>query len=158
MRILLLFLSAFLLASCSASAQTPKAIVTFTFDDVPKSVERIGLPILDAYHYPATVYVETRNTGGNYPDYMNWEDVKKVADAGWEIGAHTHTHPHLTKLSNEAILEDLFTSTQELAAHGYAPVDFATPFGDWDDRVISIIKRHYASQRDAWPAGVNALP
>jgi peptidoglycan/xylan/chitin deacetylase (PgdA/CDA1 family) len=151
-------MSAFMLASCSASAQTPQAIVTFTFDDVPKSVARVGLPILQKYRYPATVFVETRNTDGNYPDYMNWDDVKKVADAGWEVGAHTHTHPHLTKLTDEEILEDLFTSAQKLAEHGYAPTDFASPYGDLDDRVLAIIKRHYASQRDAWPAGVNELP
>lgn len=139
-------------------AQTPEAMVTFTFDDVPKSVLTVGLPILEKYQYPATVYVETRNTDNNLKGYMNWDDVKKADQAGWEIAAHTHTHPHMTKLSDAEILDDLLTSTQDLADHGYAPVDFASPFGDVDDRVLAIIKKHYASHRDAWPAAVNTLP
>ena len=136
-----------------ATRANSSVMVTFTFDDVPKSVFTVGFPILEKYHYPATIYVETRNTTFN--GYMNWDDVGVVAKAGWEIGAHTHTHPHLTKLTNEEILEDLLISTQEFAAHGYAPQNFASPFGDMDERVLAIIKRHYASQRAAWPNGVN---
>lgn len=154
--LLLAVLCSVALASCVANAQTPAAIVTFTFDDVPKSVATVGLPILKKYGYSATVYVETRNTDSNYPGYMNWDDVKAVADAGWEVGAHTYTHPDLTKLSNEEILDDLLTSTQDFARHGYAPVDFASPFGNVNDRVMAILKRHYESHRMAWPSGMNA--
>jgi peptidoglycan/xylan/chitin deacetylase (PgdA/CDA1 family) len=146
-------LVALILALAASAAQAKQAIVSFTFDDVPKSVITVGLPILEQYDFPATIYVATGNV--IYPDYMNWDDIALAAKHGWEVAAHTHTHRDLTKLSDSEILDDLLTSTQEFAKHGYAPVDFATPFGEFDDRVLAILKRHYQSHRTAWPHGMN---
>jgi peptidoglycan/xylan/chitin deacetylase (PgdA/CDA1 family) len=154
MKLLTALVAALVFLPSAAFAQT--TIVSFTFDDAPKTVFEVGFPILKHYQFPATLYVSTRNT--EYDDYMNWDQIAAVAQEGWEIGAHTHTHPHLTKLSDAEVLDDLLTSTQEFAKHGYAPVNFASPFGDMDDRVLSIISRHYASHRTAWPDGVNSIP
>ncbi len=32
---------------------------------------------------------------------MTWDEVRELRDAGWQIGAHTHSHPNLSKLSLE---------------------------------------------------------
>lgn len=142
-----------LLVVNTAEAQT--TMVSFTFDDAPKSVVTVGLPILAAAGYPATVYISTRNT--TFHGYMNWNDVALVAQNGWEIGAHTYTHPHLTKLTDAEIVQEFETSNADYALHGYYPIAFATPFGAYDDRVLNIVKRYYESHRAAWPAGVNTL-
>ncbi len=136
-------------------AETPMAIVSFTFDDAPKSVMSVGLPLMQQAGYPATVYISTRNTA--YPGYMNWEDVAEVAKHGWEIGAHTHTHARLTELRDEEIVLEFETSDTEFLQHGYRPAVFATPYGSYDDRVLSVVKRYYTSHRAAWPAGANTL-
>jgi peptidoglycan/xylan/chitin deacetylase (PgdA/CDA1 family) len=31
--------------------------------------------------------------------FLNWEEAREMRDAGMEIGAHTHTHPFLSRLS-----------------------------------------------------------
>ena len=31
--------------------------------------------------------------------FLNWDEAREMADAGMEIGAHTHTHPFLSRLS-----------------------------------------------------------
>ncbi len=142
-------------ASMLVRAEQPDAIVSFSFDDAPKSVVEVGLPIMVKNHLQATLYISTRNT--KWPGYMNWDDIALAASHGWEIGAHTHTHPDLTKLSNEQILEELLTSTQMFASHGYSPVHFSTPFGAFDDRVLEILERHYESHRTAWPQGFNTV-
>ncbi len=130
--------------------------MTFTFDDAPNSVVEVGLPVLEKYGYPATVYIATRNTTA--PDYMSWDDVAKVAQAGWEIAAHTHTHPHLTQLTDEKIVEEFETSKLWFAEHGYAPVDFASPYGFMDSRVLKIVKGYYQTHRTGWPHAVNQIP
>ncbi len=131
------------------------SIVSFTFDDAPNSVVEIGLPILDKYDIDATVYISTRNT--QRKGFMDWNKIALVANSGWEIGAHTHTHAHLTKVSDQLILGEIQTSMGIFAKHGYKPVHFASPHGDYDDRVIEILKRHYKSHRAAWPIGMNTI-
>ncbi len=139
-------------ASCTAKAQ--EVFVSFTFDDAPKSVAKIALPILDRNDFPATLYISTKNT--EYPGYMNWDDIAFAADHGWEVAAHTHMHGDLTQMTDSEILDDLLTSAQVFAQHGYSPEHFATPFGAFDDRVMDIIQRHFISHRTAWPDGINA--
>lgn len=150
-----LVLSLCVMLSLPAIAQAQTTIVSFTFDDAPKSVVTVGLPILAAAGYPATVYISTRNT--TFHGYMNWNDVALVARNGWEIGAHTYTHARLTKLTDAEIVQEFETSNADYAQHGYHPISFATPFGSYDDRVLNIVKRYYESHRAAWPAGVNTL-
>lgn len=138
-----------------AIAQAETTIVSFTFDDAPKSVVTVGLPILAEAGYPATVYISTRNT--TFHGYMNWDDVALVARNGWEIGAHTYTHARLTKLTDAEIVQEFEASNADYVRHGYHPISFATPFGSYDDRALNIVKRYYESHRAAWPAGVNTL-
>lgn len=149
---ILFALVALALTPCVASAE--QAIVSFTFDDAPDSVLTVGLPLLEKYEYPATVYISTRNT--TRPDYMDWDAVADaVQKYHCEIGAHTHTHARLTKLTDAGIEEELRMSAEEFNKHGYSPVHFASPFGAYDDRVLAILKRHYQSHRAAWPIGMN---
>jgi peptidoglycan/xylan/chitin deacetylase (PgdA/CDA1 family) len=105
--------------------------------------------------YAATVYISTRNT--TFDGYMNWDDIALVAKEGWEIGAHTYTHPNLTKLTDEEIVGEFEISNDDYLQHGYRPTSFATPFGAYDDRVLEVIMRYYESHRTAWPAGSNTL-
>ena len=34
---------------------------------------------------------------------MSWTELRSLAAAGWEIGSHTATHPHLTRLDDAAL-------------------------------------------------------
>lgn len=67
-----------------------------------------------------------------YPDL-----VKKIALAGHEVGNHTYTHPHCSKLSAEKITEEL-EKTSDLIEEliGKRPVFFRPPFGDYNNQVI----------------------
>lgn len=67
-----------------------------------------------------------------YPEY-----VKKIAEAGHEIGTHSATHSYMSKLSEEKILQELSTSSAAIeAASGVRPDLFRAPFGDYNDRLI----------------------
>lgn len=145
--------AALMLAMAPQGVGAREVFVSFTFDDVPKSVAEIGLPILAEHDYPATLYVSTKNTA--FPGYMNWDDIARAVEHGWEVAAHTHMHGDFTLMSDSEILEDLLTSAQLFAQHGYNPQHFATPFGAFDERVLAIIRRHFLSHRTAWPDGVN---
>ncbi len=67
-----------------------------------------------------------------YPDY-----VKEIARRGHEIGNHSLTHPHMSRMDTIAIqkeLSDLDDMLQELT--GKRSTLFRAPFGEYNDTVI----------------------
>lgn len=62
---------------------------------------------------------------------MNVHDVKELAQAGVVIGAHTLSHPMLSKMTPEAAYSEMMESRSELGAALDQPVwAFAYPFGN----------------------------
>lgn len=67
--------------------------------------------------------------------------VKKIVDAGHEIGTHSATHPHMAKLSKEAIVSELSTSKNAIERITGKTVNlFRAPFGEYNNRVIETAK------------------
>lgn len=67
-----------------------------------------------------------------HPDY-----VKKIFDAGHEIGTHSATHPYMSKLDKTAIVRELTSSSQAIETITGKKVDvFRPPYGDYDDLLI----------------------
>ena len=84
------------------SVETEKKQIALTFDDGPhpRLTPQI-LEILARYHVPATFFMVGVNVL-NYPDA-----ARQVIQAGHEVGNHTFTHPHLTDLNEQAIMEEI---------------------------------------------------
>jgi peptidoglycan/xylan/chitin deacetylase (PgdA/CDA1 family) len=131
-----------------------------TFDDAYRSVIELAFPLLSQLGIPATVFVPTsfagaseamswpgidRWRGGPYEDElrcMSWEELGQLDEAGWEIGSHTHTHPHLPALEDEALSLELEESHQICSERlGEHCRSLAYPFGACDDRVIAAARR-----------------
>ena len=71
------------------------------------------------------------------PHLANWQ-IRALADAGHEIGAHTFSHADLMKLSDSQLTWELSRVRAELQAVCGQPVDFfAYPYGAYDARVIA---------------------
>lgn len=129
--------------------------VAITFDDGLRSVERIALPLLRDHGLPATVFLvsgamgATNAWGGTAEPripqlpVMDWNDACRLADAGISLGAHSRTHPHLSRLSAGAIEDEVISSCDRIREEvGRAVTAFAYPYGDADDRVRGIVARH----------------
>jgi peptidoglycan/xylan/chitin deacetylase (PgdA/CDA1 family) len=132
-----------------------KAMVV-TFDDAHISVYEQARPILDELGVPGTIFVPT-----DYPDSgrvmgwkgydmwvgtphehelacMSWAQLREVADAGWEIGAHTCSHPFLTELPEPQLHRELQGSRAAVEEHLERPCPtLAYPYSDWDARVAA---------------------
>lgn len=119
----------------------PDNWVVLTIDDSYKSFYENGLPIFKKYNYPFTLFIYVEATQKKYPDFMNWEQIKKASKYG-EIALHSYSHKQLMKLSNEEIIEDTKKSyeifEQEL---GFKPKGYSYPFGEYDDRVKEQINK-----------------
>lgn len=71
-----------------------------------------------------------------YPDY-----VKKISDAGHEIGTHSATHPYMSKLDKTAIVKELTSSSKAIEDITGKKVEvFRPPYGDYNDLLIETAK------------------
>jgi peptidoglycan/xylan/chitin deacetylase (PgdA/CDA1 family) len=132
--------------------RAPK-LLCVTFDDGYRSVIERAFPVLQELGIPATIFVPTQFVGvapaswpgtdvwlgTEYEDelaVMPWEDLGRLARAGWEIGSHTCSHPRLTELDDAALDYELRASREAIEAELRCTCSsLAYPFGDWDERV-----------------------
>ncbi len=67
-----------------------------------------------------------------YPEY-----VKKISQKGHEIGTHSATHPHMSKLSKSAMVSELTTSMNAITNITGKSVNlFRAPYGEYNDLLI----------------------
>lgn len=79
------------------------------------------------------------------------EEVKKIAEAGHDLGNHSSTHPHMNQLSSEQIakeLADCHKAVKDLT--GIEMNLFRPPFGEYNNTVIetSFANSYYPIQWD----------
>jgi len=153
--------------------------VAVTFDDGYRSVIERAFPVLSRLGLPGTVYVPAdfvgvdapmswpgidRWLGGPHEDEMRCMDARhlsKLAEAGWEIGSHTRSHPHLPRLSADRLEEELVGSRSRLEeALGLPCRSIAYPYGDVNRRVARAARRagyEVAGTLRAWELRRNPL-
>ena len=75
--------------------------VVLTFDDGYVSVLENALPLLRERNWPFTVFVSTDFVDQAYGGYLNWNQLRRLADNGATIGNHTRTHAHLIRRADD---------------------------------------------------------
>lgn len=80
---------------------------------------------------------------------MTWAQVRKLIEDGFEIEAHTKTHPILTRCSPEQVSEEIIGSKRRIEQEcGVSCEHFAYPNGqpdDWNNATQSIVKTAFTS-------------
>ena len=130
-------------------------VVVVTFDDAYKSVLELAFPILERLGLPGTVFAPTRHMHGrpmSWPGIdewldtehraeltgCTWDELSVLAQAGWEVGSHTRTHPRLPTLGDEALDDELQGSRHECEQRLGVPCrTLAYPYGHSDARVAA---------------------
>ncbi|MHB8858464.1 MAG: polysaccharide deacetylase family protein [Thermoleophilia bacterium] len=122
-----------------AARPLPANPVMLTFDDGYTDNYEVGLPILQKYSFPATFYIISDRVGE--AEYMTWDQVVKLDQAGMDIGSHTATHPDLTEVSSAEAQKELTGSSQILQIYLGHPVYWLCyPAGKYDDTVVSLAR------------------
>jgi peptidoglycan/xylan/chitin deacetylase (PgdA/CDA1 family) len=138
----------------AASAALDRNVACLTFDDGFADNAVTVRDTLEAAGVPGTFFVVTGSLGGDLQmsggrfRMMDPAQVKALAAAGHEVGAHTVTHPILPGLADEEARREVVDSKQFLEdLLGMAVTSFAYPKGRMDLRVRSFV--HDAGYRQA---------
>jgi peptidoglycan/xylan/chitin deacetylase (PgdA/CDA1 family) len=111
--------------------ETP--MVSFTFDDVPKSAATVGAAILEAHDVHGTFYVIGSQVGTSSPlwDMVDSEDVVSLHRRGHEIACHTFSHKRACDLDSETLNAEIDRNQQYLRSldPSIRVENFAYPFG-----------------------------
>ena len=91
-----------------------------------------------------------KNNGEHITFFMvgNWVDkypeaVKKIYEAGHEIGSHSNTHPHVNNLSSEKNLEEIKLSVSKIEKITGQKINlYRAPYGEYNDTVIQVAQEN----------------
>ncbi|MDB6110764.1 MAG: Polysaccharide deacetylase, partial [Pedosphaera sp.] len=133
------------------SGSNPSKRVVLTFDDGFANVLRYGLEPLGRHGFRAVQFLVADRLGGvNEWEVEQGEAQERLMDAaqirewlaaGHEIGAHTLTHPFLTRISLERAREEISASKKKLEDCFGQPIrHFCYPYGDWNAAVRDLVR------------------
>jgi peptidoglycan/xylan/chitin deacetylase (PgdA/CDA1 family) len=99
----------------------PARASLITFDDGYLDTLEVALPLLQRFRATACIFVTTSWCGSKqgpastrgHP-LLTWPQLRQLADAGVEVGAHTVTHPFLTEMAPERAWEEIHHAKHEL--------------------------------------------
>ena len=122
----------------------PEKLVVFTFDDSSKSHSTIAAPLLKRYGFGATFFItEGFDFRDNKRDYMTWDEIRALHDAGFEIGNHTRDHLGITSATVERLTEQLDGIASACEQHGIPkPVTFAWPGNATTPQAYQVLADH----------------
>jgi peptidoglycan/xylan/chitin deacetylase (PgdA/CDA1 family) len=134
-------------------------MVSFTFDDAPKSAAAVGVPILDTYNARATFYV----AGGLVDQWSgHWagisgDEIVELHRKGHEIACHTFSHTRTTDLDAAALAAEIEDNRRFLLAldPSIQIENFAYPYGLGSVWRKGQLKKIFHSSRGIIP-GVNS--
>lgn len=123
--------------------------VLVTFDDGFADVASAALPALQERGMRATLFATTGLLRDGptppiapalAPHMLAWSQLPELQAANVEIGAHSHTHPHLDTLDRRAAWREVAHSKTLLEDAGLTVSTFAYPHGYSSARVRALVR------------------
>lgn len=121
--------------------ELPPNPILITFDDGYEDNYRVAYPILQKYHFTATIFLITDFVDKN-AKYVTWQQVREMRDSGFSFQSHTINHILLPNASDEDIYFQLIKSREVLEEQLGPKIEYlAYPGGKYDQRVIHLARK-----------------
>jgi peptidoglycan/xylan/chitin deacetylase (PgdA/CDA1 family) len=153
--------------SVTSPGEMQKTQVFLTFDDGFRDVFENALPIMRRHEFCAIQFLvssllgktnEWQEREGEVSEpLMDEAQVRDWLAAGHEIGSHTLSHPHLTRLAAPAAREEIRASKHQLEDRfGRAIKHFCYPYGDWNESVRDLVQEAGYETACTTESGINS--
>jgi peptidoglycan/xylan/chitin deacetylase (PgdA/CDA1 family) len=133
-------------------------IVSFTFDDFPRSAFTIGGTILKRYGARGTYYaaVGLMNSSNQLGDQFRHEDLATLLRDGHELASHTFGHVSCRAVSSSSFVQEVVKGRKAIESLTGRPDsgNFAYPFGEITLNTKRLVGPGLASSRSIW-GGLN---
>jgi peptidoglycan/xylan/chitin deacetylase (PgdA/CDA1 family) len=131
--------------------QLPRRPVCITFDDAYSCVAEIAFPILRDLRWPGVVFVPTdfvgrvngwdQGTDHPFTPIMGWDELRGLAESGWEVAGHTRSHPRLANLDDSAAAEEICAGKRAIEGKLDRTVEtFCYPYGSYNERTPDLVR------------------
>ncbi|MBM3216355.1 polysaccharide deacetylase family protein [Candidatus Poribacteria bacterium] len=95
--------------------------------------------------FPIADYVGRRSTWDTTIPrrrHLTWQMLRELSAEGMDIGAHTRTHPFLSRLAPDRARDELASSKARIEDRvGVAVRALAYPYGDWNERLADLARQ-----------------
>lgn len=141
-----------------AKVERRPGVVSFSFDDFPRTAGDIGAALLEARGARGTFYVS-----GDLEDYENHlgrhftrSDLNRLSATGHEIACHSFSHLDCARSALAAVERDIAANRDALEEVGLfgETRSFAYPYGETSPAVKKMLRKEFATMRGI-TAGVN---
>ncbi len=119
----------------------PDRTIAITIDDAFRSIHDVAWPKFQAAGIPFTVFVATDLVDRGHSNYMTWDQIRALHQAGVTIGNHSVSHPHLPDQDLAVVRHEIETAQKRLTEElGEAPTLFAYPYGETSQAIAEIVE------------------
>ncbi|MEJ7761110.1 MAG: polysaccharide deacetylase family protein [Gemmatimonadaceae bacterium] len=141
----------------SILASAKGTAVALTFDDGFRNFDDVALPVLREYGFPASLFVVPGNVGKTNAwsgserspgiptlPLLDWAGIARAAGHGIEIGAHSRSHPFLSRITPSRLHDEIVGAGDDIDAElGIRPQSFCYPYGDFNAAVVQAAAAAY---------------
>jgi peptidoglycan/xylan/chitin deacetylase (PgdA/CDA1 family) len=131
----------------------PDKPIVLTFDDGYRDAYTQALPILQKYGFIGEFFVLATPAHFESPQYLSWNQVREMADAGMSIQPHGRDHKDLTQRQYDFLVYQILGAKEAVEAHTGRPVTFfCYPSGrhDTDTRAVVASAGYLGGVTTAW--------
>ena len=132
------------LVACSS-----RPVVSFTFDDAPRSAGVTGGAILKAAGAAGTYYVCGALSQLGNGGYLSTNELEDLNARGHEIACHTYSHPKLPDLTTDELRAEIDRNAAFLkhCCGDVGPYNFSYPYGAVSPGAKRVAGKYYSSCR-----------
>ncbi len=136
------------IASLRGETDLPKHVFHISFDDGFSGVLEHAAPIMANYGFSGSVHIVTNLVGENsywepWPNkgryrHLTWDEIRELADMGWEIGSHGVSHRSFLLLDDTELKREMVESKAIIEDKLGRPCDvISVPYGHADKRIVN---------------------
>ena len=127
-----------------------KRNVILSFDDGRKGQLTYASDILFAWDVSPMLFLcpgfqDSASLGNRANEYLTWDEVLQIVKInGAQIGAHTYSHPHMTRITSQEAESEIAEADDAIRLRlGVSCRDFAYPYGEYHSSLREKLAERY---------------